>query len=413
MNGSVFKRYDRQVWILVGGSLINSFGFSIAYPFISLYLYLYRGIPMAEVGLALLIATLVGSLGQIAGGELCDRLGRKVVMNLGLALNTLAFTLLTAAIFFNVDYSVFVLLLCLRQIASGLYVNVPTVMAIDLVSPGDRNGAFSLLRIGGNLGFALGPILGGILALHSYALMFAVTMITSTLYLLISIFLLRDTKPDRCGPSRLDGNGAIWKNTPFLLFCIISAVVTIVYAQMMTTFSTYSGSYGGIDETMIGLLFSLNGFMVVFMQYPIAVFLERFRLTTSLIGGTLIYAVGFGIVGLCTGFWPLFGCMFVISLGELVFSPPSMNIVSRMASTESRGRYMGFSGVINNVGFAFGPFVGGLLMDAFKGQIEIMWLLLGLLGVACVFGFLLLRRIVSPEIDKSEGVARVYPRIHR
>ena len=122
------------------------------------------------------------------------------------------------------------------------------------------------------MGFALGPILGGILALHSYALMFAVTMITSTLYLLISIFLLRDTKPDRCGPSRLDGNGAIWKNTPFLLFCIISAVVTIVYAQMMTTFSTYSGSYGGIDETMIGLLFSLNGFMVVFMQYPIAVF---------------------------------------------------------------------------------------------------------------------------------------------
>ena len=93
------------MWILVGGSLINSFGFSIAYPFISLYLYLYRGIPMAEVGLALLIATLVGSLGQIAGGELCDRLGRKVVMNLGLALNTLAFTLLTAAIFFNVDYS--------------------------------------------------------------------------------------------------------------------------------------------------------------------------------------------------------------------------------------------------------------------------------------------------------------------
>ena len=90
-----------------------------------------------------------------------------------------------------------------------------------------------------------------------------------------------------------------------------------------------------------------------------------------------------------------------------------MNIVSRMASTESRGRYMGFSGVINNVGFAFGPFVGGFLMDAFRGQIEIMWLLLGLLGVACVFGFLLLRQIVSPEIDKSEGVARVYPRIHR
>jgi len=243
--------------------------------------------------------------------------------------------------------------------------------------------------------------------------MFAVTTVTSTVFLLISLFLLHDTKPDHCGPSRLDGSGMVWKNTPFLLFCVISAAVTVVAAQLMTTFSTYSGSYGGINEIMIGLLFSLNGFMIVFMQYPIAVFLERFKLTTSLAAGTLLYAVGFGIVGLCTGFWPLFGCMFVISLGELVFSPSSMNIVSRMASTESRGRYMGFSGVVNNVGFAIGPFLGGFLMDAFRGRIEIMWLLLGLLGVACIFGFMLLRQIVSPEIDKSEGVARVYPRLHR
>ena len=401
------------MWILVGGSLINSFGFSIAYPFISLYLFMYRGIPMTDVGMALLIASLVGLAGQFVSGEICDRVGRKVVMNIGLAMNTITFALLTGAILLNQSYAVFVVLMCLREISGGLYRNIPNVMVTDVVDPGDRNGAFSLLRIGANLGFALGPILGGVLAFYSYAIMFGVTMVTSFVYLLISLFLLRDTKPDHCVPSKLSKNGKVWSDHPFLLYCLVTALISIVYSQMLTTFSTYSGSYGHIDELMIGLLFSLNGFMVVFLQYPIAVFLERFKLTTSLIFGTLFYAVGFGMVGFCSGIWPLFVAMFVISVGELISSPPSMNIVARMASPESRGRYMSFSGVIGNTGFAVGPFIGGFLMDAFASRIEMMWLSFGALAIVCVFGFLMLRSRVSREIDKSEGVARVYPRLHR
>jgi MFS family permease len=396
--------------------LINSFGFSLAYPFISLYLYLYRGIPMADVGLALLAAAVVGALGQIAGGELCDRFGRKVMMNAGCGLNAIAFALITAAILLESSYAVFLALLCLRELAGGLYRNVPMVMIADVVPPGDRNGAFSLIRIGGNLGFALGPVLGGIIALHSYALMFAVPVVTSVVYLFISAFLLRDTRPEQCdtGAGRGDG-GRVWQDRPFVLFCLVSAAATIVYAQMLTTFSTYSGSYGQIDESLIGLLFSLNGLMVVFFQYPVAALLGRFRLTTSLIAGTLLYAIGFSLVGLSIGFWPLFACMFVISVGELVFTPPSMNIVSRMASPESRGRYMSVSSVVGNAGFAFGPAVGGFLMDWFKADIATMWFLLGALVFACGFGFLLLRATMDRKIDAAEepSLPLVYPRIHR
>jgi MFS family permease len=413
VNGSIIRRYDRQVWILTGGSLINSFGFSIAYPFISLYLFMYRGIPMTDVGIALLTASLVGLLGQLIAGELCDRVGRKIVMNLGLSLNTITFALLTGAILLNLSYSAFVVLMCMREVSGGLYRNIPNVMVADVVDPGDRNGAFSMLRIGANLGFALGPILGGVLAMYSYAFMFGVTMVTSFVYLLISLFLLRDTKPDHCSPSRLSEKTSVWADHPFLLYCVVTALISIVYSQMLTTFSTYSGSYGHIDEFLIGLLFSLNGFMVVFLQYPIAVFLERFKLTSSLAVGTLMYAVGFSMVGFCSGFWPLFLSMFVISMGELVSSPPSMNIVARMADPQSRGRYMSFSGVIGNTGFAVGPFIGGFLMDAFRGRIELMWLFMGALAIVCVGGFLLLRARLPSEIDRSMGVARVYPRLNR
>jgi MFS family permease len=401
LSGSIFSKYDRQVWVLAGGSLISGFGFAIAYPFVSLYLFMYRGIPMTDVGIALFIAALVGLISQFAAGELCDRIGRKVVMNMGLGTNAIAFTLLAGAVLTEQSYAVFVLLLCLRELSGGLYRNIPSVMIADVVAPGDRNGAFSLLRIGANLGFALGPILGGVLALYSYAAMFAVATVTCLLYLLISIFLLRDTRPEHCGEPKQSDNGTIWGDRPFILYCVIAALVAIVFSQVLTTFSSFAGSYGHIDESKIGVLFSLNGFMIVFLQYPVAVFLGRFRLTTALVAGTLLYAVGFGALGFCGSFWPLFACMFVISMGEIISAPSSLNIVARMAHTENRGRYMSVSGVIGNAGWAIGPFVGGFLMDTFASRIELMWLSLGGLAIACVFGFLLLRTTISKEIDKT------------
>jgi MFS family permease len=407
------SRYDRQVWVLLGGSLISSFGISIAYPFISLYLFKYRGVSMGDVGLALLVAAAVGLLSQYLSGDLCDRIGRKAVMVAGLAMNTIAFVLLAGAISLNLGYAAFVLLLCFRELSGGLYRNIPNVMIADLVGPGDRTRAFSMLRIGINIGFALGPVLGGLMALYSYTAMFAAAAVASAVYLAIALFLMRDTKPRHPIPSRLSNDSSVWGDHQFLLFTVIVLAVSLVYSQMQTTFTTYAGSYGGIDESMIGLLFSLNGILIVLLQYPVSIFIERFKLTTSLAVGTLLYAVGFGIVGLCSGFWQLAGCVIIVSLGELVYSPPSLNIVVRMSSPESRGRYMGFSCFMGKVGFALGPAIGGLLMDRLAGEISFMWLAIGGLGVACVFGFLFLRSRVYKEIDKSAGVARVYPRLHR
>ena len=403
MEGSLFKRYDRQFWTLIGGSLINSFGYSLVYPFISLYLYLYRGISMTDVGLMLLVSALVGMLCQAVAGELSDRIGRKTILAVGLAVSTAGFGLLTMAILSGAGFMEFLALMCLREGASGFYRSMPGIMIADTVPAGDRNSAFSLLRIGWNLGFALGPMLGGVLATYSYGILFGMATVTSGIYLLIALFLLQDTKPEKFPAAKSPGYGEVWRDHPFLLFCGIAALVTLVYAQIFSTFSTYSGSYGHISESEIGLLFSMNGFMIVAIQYPLARFLERFRLTTSLIVGTLFYAVGYGAVGLCVGFWPLVGCMILITMGEIVYSPSSMNIVSRMAKPETRGRYMSLADMMASAGFAFGPAVGGFLMDKYAGSIETMWMMLGGLLIVCVFGLLVLRRMVSRQIDGPAG----------
>jgi len=391
MARSIFSRYGRQVWILAAGSLINTFGTSIAYPFISLYLFKYRGVPMADIGLALLAATLAGGIVSLAGGELCDRFGRKIMLSLGLLAQMAAFSLIGYAIMAKMGFAEFVLLMVLKEAAGGLYRNVPQVMVADTVEVGERNGAFSMLRIGGNLGFALGPAFGGILASYSYAAMFIITALTSGAYLLISICLLHDTKPDERDAASHVSHVPLWSDTPFLLFCMVSALSALVYSNLFTTFGTFAGGFVHVPEAMVGIIFSLNGFMVVFFQLPIALYLERFKLTTPLIVGSLLYAVGYGIVGFCADFWTLFASMFIITLGELVVTPASQTLLSEMAPPDARGRYMSFSSFVGNFGSACGPAFGGLLMDHFSASIMLMWLILGSIEVLCALGYIFLR----------------------
>jgi MFS family permease len=404
MADSIFARYDRQIWVLVAGGLINTFGTSIAYPFVSLYLYEYRGVPMASIGIALMAAAASGGLVQIISGELCDRFGRKIMINIGLFLQMVSFALLGVAILANSGYIEFLLLMVMKEISGGLYRSVPQVMIADIVEPGERNGAFSLLRIGNNLGFALGPIFGGILASYSYSVMFLLTAVTSGVYLFISLRTLHDTKPKLDEKESYAHHVKIWNDTPFLFYCLIAAVGSLVYSNLFTTYGTFSGSFVHLSPSLVGILFSLNGFMVVFMQYSIARALERFKLTTSLILGSIFYAIGFASVGLCNSFWTLFGSMFVITLGELVISPSSQTFVAQMAPPEARGRYMSVNGFIGSAGSAAGPAFGGQLMDRYAKNIVVMWLILGSLEVVCALGYLVLRLRVTSGIDGHEPV---------
>lgn len=405
MAESILTRYDRQVWLLVAGSLINTFGTSIAYPFVSLYLFKYRGVSMTDVGLALLVAAAAGGIVSVAAGELCDRFGRKIMLNAGLFLQMVAFALLGYAIMANMGYFEFMLLMVLKEISGGLYRNVPQVMVADTVEPGERNGAFSLIRIGSNLGFALGPIFGGILASYSYAAMFIITALTSGIFMLISLHLLHDTRPDERDMVTHAHHAPMWNNTPFLIFCAVSVIGSLVYSNLFTTFGTFSGGFIQVPESMIGIIFSLNGFMVVFFQLPVTLYLERFKLTTSLIMGSLVYSVGFAFVGFCTSFWMLLVSMFVITMGELIISPPLMTLLSQMAPPEARGRYMNVAAFISSAGTACGPAVGGQLMDRYAKNIVMMWLILGALEVACAAGYLYLRfKLTKSRMDKLEPI---------
>lgn len=394
--------FDRRVWVLFVGMALNQFGMSIVMPFISIYLFVYQGESPALVGFAMFFSTFVGALFQLVGGEACDRLGRRTVFISGLILLIGSFLLLGWAVSVRAPYVYYLVLLSLTRVATGLFRPVPNVIAADIVPPEKRAEAFSILRIAHNLGFATGPIVGGLMAIVSYSSMFYLTAVTSTLYLALVLAFIGDTRACSTAVSRPRGGlGTILADRTFLVFAFLSFLVFVVYSQMYTPLSMYSKGFAGLSEPEIGVLLAINGIMVVALQYFVTLVADRYRMTTAMGVGVLLYAAGFALVSVSHGFALLALCIFFITLGELWFIPSQITLTTNLSSGDKRGRYLGFSGLMTNLGSAVGPLAGGLLLSLFSDRPWAVWLIVAAAGIGCALGVLYLKKMIPPEKDTA------------
>jgi MFS family permease len=175
------------------------------------------------------------------------------------------------------------------------------VIAADIVPAGQRMEAFGVLRIATNVGFATGPAVGGLMALLSYSSMFYLTAITSTCYLLIVLRYIDDTRTCKLEKSRSTGVGTILLDRPFMAFAVLTFSVAIVYSQMYSPMSMYAW-LRGLTEPEVGMLFAINGIMVVLFQYLVTRIADKYRMTLSMGFGTLLYAVGFSLAAVAGSF---------------------------------------------------------------------------------------------------------------
>ena len=75
-----YRGFDRRIWVLFTSMLIDGVGYSIISPYILLFLKQDLGVSLAVGGLVLLVAGVVGAAGNVIGGLLADKYGRRGVM---------------------------------------------------------------------------------------------------------------------------------------------------------------------------------------------------------------------------------------------------------------------------------------------------------------------------------------------
>ncbi len=394
-------------WILAAAEGLMAAGYAISFPFLAIYLSAQRGMPMQWVGVFLAASMLVASAAQFIGGEVSDAIGRRKVMVYSLGFRALLIAVIAWAIYARAPlWAIFVVHPVSMFVGSFFHPAAQSWVA-DYTHPAGRMKAYGFLRMGTNAGWALGPALGGFLAAGSYTLMFFATALVfaaCTVVVSVSVKDLPGLAKGSSDSPGLSGAAAALRNKSFLRFCIFSFTMTAVMSQLVVSSSLYSKAYLGLGEREIGLLFSINGLMVVFFQYFILRLLEGRRITTGMAAGALVYGAGYLFFGYAPSFFFAAAAMVVVTLGELAVSPGMQALGANMAPRAEKGRYLGVQGVFQQVGRSAGILIGtnaiGLLSPVFQ---QGPWFIIAGIAVISCFGFLSLGRRLTPEQDGLRG----------
>jgi MFS family permease len=360
-------------------------GLTLSFPFMTLYLHVQRGLPMGVVGLCVAGAMAAAAAGQGLGGELADLLGCKRVMAGSLAARTALTVLMAAAVSGSWAVPAVVGL----HVTAGLLGNCydPAVRAwIAHEHPAEgRVRAYGLLRTATNAAWALGPAIGGFVAARSYAALFGATSILCALCLALLLAVVPEAPAARSAADRAVLPG-VPKDARFLTLCALGALIYCVMGQLVVPLSAHATAHAGLSESQVGLLFTVNGVLVVLLQHAVTGAVSGRSLTRAAAFGCLFYAAGWSCVGFAAGWWGLAAGVAIATIGETVVSPCVQALAANLAPASARGRYQGFSGLVTSLGLAAGPALGGWGQQRFSWP-PAPWLAVGALAVAAAFGF--------------------------
>ncbi len=390
---------------MIMGIVLATAGGSMIWPFLTIYASDKLELPLSKVATLISINAGTGLVSSLIAGTLADRIGRKIVMNFSLTLNGIAYFLLMYAD----TYAQFAGLMVLVGLSNPLYQVGADAMLADMIPSEKRTDAYSINRIANNAAFALGPAIGGFLAVRSYDLAFYCAGLGFLAYSVLLFFLAKETlviapKPasSHSGVQEILGSySPVVRDKSFMAFMFSLSIGLIAPTLLWVLMAIYSKTNYGIPENLFGWIPTTNALMCVFIQYPVTSITRRYNPLPVITVGMLIYALGTGSVALMSGFWGFWLSMVILTLGELTLVPTTSKYVADLAPADLRGRYMSVQWLGWGLARTLAPIIGGYLNDNIAPQA--IWIGGLLIGLSSTLGLFFLSRTSSPEPTLQAG----------
>lgn len=386
-------RFSAQMWLLAGGTFLGSLSLSLIWPFLIIYIREQLDVPLTTVTSLFTLQSVAGLAATVVISPLMDRFGRRNAMVIGLVasgINLLAMS--QADTLFQ-----WAILVPLYGVVNSVFRIGSYAMVADMVDSADRAGVFALLRMGDNLGIALGPALGGLLISVGYALTYTLAAAIQAVLAVFVLTMLHETLPDRGAPSASGvrvpslGYGPLLRDRPFLGMWSFYILVQIANSMVFMLLGVYVKENYAINEEVYGWIIVVNAVLIVAFQYAVTRLTDRHAPLPMLMLGAVLYAAGMGIFALSRDVPGFVLGMSVLTFGEMVIVPTATTVTANLAPIDMRARYMGAFSLSFRIGSGVGPLAGGWLSEAIAPAAT--WYGGGAVCVIAAVGYLWLGRI--------------------
>ncbi|WP_414928778.1 MFS transporter [Pseudomonas sp. IT-P74] len=355
-------RYSPLIHRLLICSLTIVVSRAITSPLLTLFVSDKLGLNQQDVGVLLGIAVFIATLLSLYGGYIIDRFEKRRLLILSMASSAVGLVLLT----FAENLYLTTITLIVTETASSLFLIGSKAILSDNLAVGQRAKAFSLSYTLTNIGYAVGPMLGVLIA----GVFASAPFLIAAAIAFFSIFLMTGIAKD---PARspVGGQGQSFLKTlitlkndrTLILFTAGCLLSTVVHGRFTFYLSQYLLVTSNPQHTMeiMAALLACNAISVILLQYQIGRFLKREQLRQWIVVGTGLFILG--LIGFSVADSLVSWCvaMFIFTLGEIIIYPAEFLFVDTLAPEELRGSYYGAQNLAA-LGGALSPVICGFML---------------------------------------------------
>lgn len=359
-----FEGLSSEIWWLALITLINRTG-AMVIPFLSLYLTEDLCFTLTSASWVMTAYGLGSFFGSWMGGKLCNLIGYYKVILLSLVLTGFNFLwVMHVQDFWLMCISFFILIAVADMGRPAFFV------ALSAYSkPENKTRSLTLIRLAINLGFSLGPAVGGILiATLGYEALFYVDGITCILAGILMTQTLHPRKAREMDKEIPVSNPLPpQKDTQYVLFLIALSLFGIVFIQYFSTVPLFYRQVHHLGEGSIGLILALNGVLIVALEMPLIAWMDSKKWSNikNTIAGLLLTGLSFLLLLWESWVGIVIIGMIIATIGEMISFPFSNKYALDRSKKGLQGSYMGLYSMSFSISHIFGHSSGMQITDHF------------------------------------------------
>lgn len=395
---NIFAKFPKTFWVANAIELFERWAW---YGFFMLFAVYLTGssdvggleFTQEEKGMIMGIGTGILYFLPIITGSIADKYGYKKVLFIAFIIYTSAFILLPM---FDTFTGVFVMYLYL---ALGAALFKPVISATVAKTTTDETSSigFGIFYMMVNIGAFIGPMVT-LLFKDSYEMVFHISAGIIALNFLLLFFYkepAREVKKETLGQSMkniLKNIVFVFADVKFVIFLLIVAGFWTMYNQLFFTlpvfitqwvdtsvvydfFNQYlpffSENYGTAEGQMEAeFITNFDALFIIMFQIVVSSLVMRVKPLKTMTTGFLVCSIGMALTLVSQNVVFTIAAILIFALGEMAGSPKITEYIGRIAPSDKKALYMGYSFIPVFIGTIFAGFISGGVYQSIADKTE-------------------------------------------